>query len=193
MSSFYTIDETATRWMLNHGTNQDPDVKAERHPLNFAARHASVNTINLLLEKGADPRKCIPLIHANKREDENWKSVMQLLLDYGCDINALNNPSDYRNLRGVYPGSVLHAVAAQDLCHMIPFFLEKGADPCKKSENGYTPAGLALRCECDEAASILLDAEKSIPCHGLMNRDVTARFVRYWYGHCAMLSCNYSC
>lgn len=79
--------------MHDHGANPDPDVKAKRHPLNFAARHASVNTIKLLLEKGANPKKGIPLVHAIEREDENWKPVIQLLLDYDCDINALNNPN----------------------------------------------------------------------------------------------------
>lgn len=85
--------------------------------------------------------------------------MIQSFLDYGYDMNAFN-PCGYRGLRGIYPGSVLHAAAAQNLDHMISFLLENGADPFKKSENGYTPAGLALEREFDKAASILLGAEK---------------------------------
>lgn len=85
--------------------------------------------------------------------------MVGLLLDYGYDINAFD-PGGYRGLRSDYPGSVLHAAAVQNLSTMIPFLLEKGADLYKKSENGYTPYELALDYECEEAANILLEAEK---------------------------------
>lgn len=53
-----------TRWMLDHRANPNPDVRVDKHPLNVAARNASVNTVKLLLERGADPKESIAAVHA---------------------------------------------------------------------------------------------------------------------------------
>lgn len=85
--------------------------------------------------------------------------MVELLLDHGCDINAFR-PDGFRGLRGCYPGSALHASAAQNLYDRGPLLIDKGADLYKRSENGFTPIELALKRECEESAAILLDAEK---------------------------------
>lgn len=144
--------------MLDHGADPNPNVPARVSVLNMPAAHGSINTVKLLLERGADPSKSIALGHAIKR-DEDWKEMVELLLDHGCDINAFH-PDGYRGLRGCYPGSVLHAAAAQNLYDRIPFLIDKGADLYKRSENGYTPIELALKRKCEESAAILLGAEK---------------------------------
>ena len=43
---------------------------------------------------------------------------------------------------------------------MIPFLLEKGADPLKLSKDGLMPAQYALKNGSEEAATILAEAEK---------------------------------
>lgn len=57
--------------MLDHGADPNPDTRADRHPLNVTARNASVGTVRLLLERGADLKKRITVIHATKRQDNN--------------------------------------------------------------------------------------------------------------------------
>lgn len=144
--------------MLDHGADPNPNVPAAKSLLNIAARHAPINAIKLLLERGADPKKSIALTQAIKRDGDR-KAVVELLLDHGCDINAFH-PQGFRAMRGSYPGSVLHAAAAQNLYDMIPLLIDRGADLYKRSENGFTPVELALDRGCEESASILLDAEK---------------------------------
>jgi len=144
--------------MLDHGADPNPIVSVDKSPLNNAAAHASINTVKLLLERGADPSKSISLRYAIRR-DEDWKAVVELLLDHGCDINAFH-PHGFSGLRGSYPGSVLHAATAQNLYDRIPLLIDQGADLYRRSEDGFTPAELALDRGCEESAGILLDAER---------------------------------
>lgn len=144
--------------MLDHGADPNPNVPVRVSVLNMSAAHGSTNTVKLLLERGADPGKSIALRYAIKR-DEDWREMVNLLLDHGCDINAFH-PGGFKSLSGCYPGSVLHAAAAQNLYNRIPLLIDKGADLYKRSENGFTPIELALKHKCEESAAILLDAEK---------------------------------
>lgn len=143
-------DEEATRWMLDHGADPNPNVSVNAAPLTYAAMSGSINTIKLLLERGADPRRSVALRHAVERR-RDWKESMELLLDYGADINAFH-PYGYIEFGGFYPGSVLHVAAVRELGDRIPFLIERGADVCKKSENGFTPAELALYYKFKEFA-----------------------------------------
>lgn len=85
--------------MLDHGADPNPIVSVDKSPLNNAAAHASINTVKLLLERGADPSKSISLRYAIRR-DEDWKAVVELLLDHGCDINAFH-PHGFSGLRAL--------------------------------------------------------------------------------------------
>lgn len=60
-----------TRWMLDHGAKSNPNVRADENPLKVAAKNASVDTVKLLLERGADPKKSIAAVHAINRQDDN--------------------------------------------------------------------------------------------------------------------------
>ena len=95
------------------------------------------------------------------RKDDNWKAVIELFLEYGCDINGVYNYGISRCGRPRSdPGAVLHSAARWNRHHMILFLLEKGADPLKLSKSGLTPAQYALKYGSEEAASILAEAEK---------------------------------
>ena len=95
------------------------------------------------------------------RKDDDWKTVIELFLDYGCDINGVHfyGISHCGRPRSD-PGAVLHSAARWNRHHTIPFLLEKGADPLKLSEDGLTPAQYALERGSEEAACILVEAEK---------------------------------
>lgn len=151
----------AVQWLLDHGA--DPDARTFPYctPICYAAQYGSLNTIKLLHERGADPTKGIPLKYAIMRKDDNWKAVIELFLEYGCDINGVYYYGISRCGRPRSdPGAVLHSAARWNRHHMVPFLLEKGADPLKLSKDGLTPAQYALNNGSEEAASILAEAEK---------------------------------
>ena len=120
-----------------------------------------MDTIKLLLEKGADPTRSIALKYAIMRDDEHWKTVIEILLDHGCDINDTNTFGvNHRGRPRTDPGTVLHSAALWNRHHVIPFLLEKGADPLKATETGLTPAQYALENGSEEAASVLAEEER---------------------------------
>lgn len=95
------------------------------------------------------------------RDDENWKAAIELFLDHGCDINDVERNGISRRGRPRWdPGTVLHSAGLWNRHHMIPFLLEKGADPLKLNCSGLTPAQYALENESEEAANILAEAER---------------------------------
>lgn len=56
--------------MLDHGADPNPSVPARVSVLNMPAAHGSINTVKLLLERGADPRKSIALRYTIKRDED---------------------------------------------------------------------------------------------------------------------------
>ena len=147
--------------MLDHGADPNPRTPIYCVPISIAARDASLDTIRLLLEWGADPTRSIALKYAIMRDDEHWKTVIETLLDHGCGINNSNSFGiSHRGRPRTDPGTVLHSAALWNRHHMIPFLLEKGADPLKVTETGLTPAQYALENGSEEAASILAEEER---------------------------------
>lgn len=61
--------------MFDHGAKPNPDVRADKHLLNVAARNAYAGTVKPLLESGTDPRKSIAAVNTIKRQDD-WKPVI---------------------------------------------------------------------------------------------------------------------
>lgn len=98
--------------MHNHGADPNPDVPA-RNSLNMMAAYASIDTLRLLFERGADPCKSNALRFAIERDDNHWKEVMEVLLDHGADIDAFE-PQGFHAMRGDYSGSVLHIVTGRN-------------------------------------------------------------------------------
>lgn len=55
---------------------------------------------------------------------------------------------------------------------MIPFLLEKGADPLKLTETELTPVQYALKNGSEEAASILAEGDNPMPDSGKYKKPV---------------------
>lgn len=95
------------------------------------------------------------------RDDQHWKTVIEILLDHGCGINDANGFGvNHRERPHTDPGTVLHSAALGNRHHMIPFLLEKDVDLFKVTETGLTPAQYASENDSDEAASILAKEER---------------------------------
>ena len=95
------------------------------------------------------------------RDDQHWKTVIEILLDQGWDINDSNNFGvNHRERSRTDPGTVLHSAALWNRHHMTPLLLEKGADLFRVAEMGLTPAQYASENGSEGAASILTKEEK---------------------------------
>lgn len=91
------------------------------------------------------------------RDNENWKTVIELLLDHGCYINDLHQNGISRHGKPRRdPGTVLHSAALCNHHHIIPFLLEKGADPLNLTDTEIARVQYALENQSEEAANFWL-------------------------------------
>ncbi|KAL4968811.1 ankyrin repeat domain-containing protein [Aspergillus stella-maris] len=135
-----------TRWLLEHGA--DPNVQAglDLTPLSWAAAKASLSTIKLLFEYGADIHKGQPLHHATQRKSEITE-VLAFLLEKGAplDEEIYENHEYSRTVWGRFDAGtpLFHAIMWRNM-EAIQYLVEKGADLNIKSRIGQTPHELAL-------------------------------------------------
>lgn len=109
--------KASVRWLLDHGAHPHAGAPADCMLISHAAQDGSIETIKLLIERGANPKDGIPLNYAIVREKEDWKAVIELFLDHGCDINEVRLAGISRRGRPQCdPGTVLHTAARWN-CH----------------------------------------------------------------------------
>ena len=132
----------------------DPGLIAARHqigwtPLHFASFGGKLDTVKLLLDRGAeiDPRarnrfQNTPLQTASLCGE---RDVMAHLLDRGADPNV-------RQGEGF---ASLHDAAFLGRIDIIQLLLDHGADINARGDTGESPLGLAVRVKMDKAAAYL--------------------------------------
>ena len=119
-------------------------------PLGAAASCGDLNTIQLLLDNGADP---------NRRDHEGWCAIhwaaeqghleiLYALLDRAADINAISS----------YGTSPLHCAANGGHTSIVSELLRQGSDPLKVTCHGWTPLHHAAFMGHHDTARILLNA-----------------------------------
>jgi ankyrin repeat protein len=121
-------------------------------PLHHAAGFGSLETMKLLLDRGADVnagnrRKTTPLFWCLLDE-----AKVRLLLSRGANVNA-------RAIDGRTP--MYQAASMADAVAMLKLLLEKGADPNAKTLTGMTPLIAASRMNI-EAERVLIDAKADV-------------------------------
>ncbi|KAL3440240.1 putative hspc200 [Aspergillus insuetus] len=123
-------DEDMTLWLLDHGADPNKQCAIDLTPLSWAVEYASLSTIKLLFERGADPLKGEPLHHTVNRKTE-VAEVLSLLLEKGAPLNGKqyeDHPNSFRLYFFMGLGTALHQAAWLNNIEAARFLLEKGAD-----------------------------------------------------------------
>lgn len=91
--------------------------------LDLAIGTGNVELVSALLALGADPTRAVlqserPLISAIRSCSANRMNIVQLLLQYGADVNS----------PGILDGSAMHAAVAESSTELVELLLESEAD-----------------------------------------------------------------
>lgn len=122
-------------WFLDHGA--DPNAFAGRYkttPLSLAARWASVDIVQLLLDCGGSAEKGELIYFACSRsEDSSTLALLTLLYDRGAPINnaLFERYPDLIDTTS-FTGSPLWNACSAGNITAVRFLLEHGASPSKK-------------------------------------------------------------
>lgn len=144
-------------WFLTHGA--DPNISNRRglFPLEVAAHHSPLDTVQLLLSHGAKLENSRALNAAAAGSESDRIAVLTCLLDHGADIHALapDLPRRSEAQRKGRNGTALHSAAKAGNKEIVEFLLTRGADRDAKNEEGLTSAEWAKKFEKMEVTEFL--------------------------------------
>jgi hypothetical protein len=144
-------DTQRVRELLSSGVPADAMHKDDMTALMLAARWGHTDTVEVLLDNGANPNA--------RFGDEGWTALMvaaeggrtptvKLLLEKGADVNAKNNDGQ----------TALMWAAEQGYFHTVEVLIDGGADVNVKDKHGKTALTLAKEQECFETFRLLKTA-----------------------------------
>lgn len=160
-----TDDKEMVTWLLDHGADPNSRCDWDLTPASFAMYTAPLETINYLLQRGADPLHGELLQCAIVREKPNGLDIVRQLVAQGAPIDEIkyaNDPKSYYQRRPFGFGTPLHRAAELGRVDIVKYLLEKGANPFKLDVKGHTPRFWAERKgRLAEVVRILREAEES--------------------------------
>ncbi|KAJ5128646.1 ankyrin [Penicillium atrosanguineum] len=151
------INETKTRWCLEHGANPNAHSKNKSQDvLSHAARFASLHILELLVSYGANFANSNALHHAT---DRKRLDVMRWLLEQQAfPINQREHEYDtelFLDHQSDGLGTALHLATKKNCVETLRFLLEQGIDSNKPDSRGKTAYDLAQESNDEEIISIL--------------------------------------
>lgn len=149
------------RWFLDRGANPNALYRKDDYcdtPTSWAVRHASIETIQLLLNHHASVEQGHLLHHAVKRETLDRNEVVSLILEKRPALNDIqfklrHFPSEYYLKYDL--GTPLYYAARKGHLDTVRLLLEHGANPFIKSSFGWLPIDAARRQKRKEVHSYL--------------------------------------
>ncbi|KAF7677132.1 hypothetical protein GT037_005344 [Alternaria burnsii] len=141
---------------LDDSVNVDLIAYEKERALADSIRKRHIDNIALLLERGADANFQIiglPLIFHAVKQKEHAPQIIQLLLDYGADLEANSGPT---HATGNDDINALHWAAGKGMKHAADFLISKGVDISRPCSSGKTPLILAAERGHLEVVKLLL-------------------------------------
>lgn len=120
-------------WFLSHGADPNAQCRFDETPLSVAVMRAPRDIIELLFQHGGSIEKGQLLHCAVHRHKPDHLDIIRMLLDKGCNINAIRyeNHSEsygyYNLLFGL--GTPLYEAAEYNRLAVVELLLANGANP----------------------------------------------------------------
>lgn len=149
-----------TIWLLDHGADPNQQCSIDLNPMSYAVERASLSTIRLLLDRGADVQKGELLQHAAERRTE-VVDVLDLLLENGAPLNARmyeNHYFSYSLYCFMCLGTVLHRAADLGKVDAVRFLISRGIDVTVRDASGRTALDFAQESGYPEIIELLQPA-----------------------------------
>lgn len=134
--------------LLNQGADPDGNAQGERKtPLQLSSYHGHRNTVQLLLDRGANVHNGQSKHALHHASYEGHEEIVQLLLDRGADVNAY----------GPKYSTALQVASFRRHKRIVQMLLDRGADV--NAQEGYygPPLHAALLSGDEDIARMLLD------------------------------------
>jgi ankyrin repeat protein len=169
-SDFYAAvkrgDTSSITTMLNSGANIERRDDEGATALLIAIYAQKIDTITLLLEKGANvhyPVMDSPPIYHAVMQGPRAIEIIVLLVAHGADLNVTAGPTRL---------NPLHWAAAKGMLHAASFLISQGLDMEKRCLRGKTP--LILAAEKGHTNVVKLLIARGVDCHARSESGATA-------------------
>lgn len=153
-------------WLLDHGANPNSRCNYEFTPALLAMYTAPIETVEYLLQRGADPHYGELLQWAVIRNKPNGLDIVRQLIEKVAPIDEMkyaNDPDSYYQRHPFGVGTPLHRAAEDGKVVIVKYLLEMGADPLKLDSKERTPRYWAEKNgNAAEVVQILKEAERSL-------------------------------
>jgi ankyrin repeat protein len=146
--------------MLEHGWNPNLYGHNEIHPLTVAAASFPLSTVKILLDHGVSTRgtQAMHAATTNAANDETRFKVLDLLLQYGGDINEMEVDPKGRappRQRTGFTGTPLHHAIHADSVEAVRYLLARGASKMAPSWSGQNALKVAEGSKRTQIAEVI--------------------------------------
>lgn len=149
-------NEELVRYLLENGADATQKGYLGQYPIHWAAMSDNVNIVKLVLAYGADPNvldnRGRPPTFSAIGSDKNRDQIIKILLDAGCNPNAVQ-----RNTGSTILYSLLPMEGTTSVLNSVKFILEKGGDLNHAGKNKITLYQFAKRICKPEVMKVIDD------------------------------------